>query len=207
MEHRLTYRQLDWPQNLLADLGLDGQNLPPDLIPSLEYLLTERAQRFPRSVGILRQRYQDQEKLEVIGRPMGITRERVRQLINHELRYLQHPEHIKYLQYGVRGVARKQETAARELGWKEGRNYTETHGRLPVPPIDTVTLEDLGLTTRPYNILKRAGKTTVADILAMDFKRLIHLRNMGRKSYEEIIRTLEREGFDCSRLKPQEEVV
>ena len=47
-------------------------------------------------------------------------------------------------------------------------------------------IEDLGLSVRTYNCLKRSGITKVGQVLQMDRKELLSVRNFGLKSYEEL---------------------
>lgn len=47
-------------------------------------------------------------------------------------------------------------------------------------------IERLGLSVRAYNCLKRAGIDTVERLCAMTDRDLFHVRNLGRKSYEEV---------------------
>ena len=49
-----------------------------------------------------------------------------------------------------------------------------------------VPLDELGLSTRTYNCLKRAGLTNVGQILERDDDDLLAIRNLGAKSLEEI---------------------
>jgi DNA-directed RNA polymerase subunit alpha len=47
-------------------------------------------------------------------------------------------------------------------------------------------IEELDLSTRTYNCLKRADITKVGQVLEMDEKALLSVRNLGQKSMEEI---------------------
>ena len=49
-----------------------------------------------------------------------------------------------------------------------------------------ISIDDLDLTVRSNNCLRRAGINTVEDILAKTEDELIHVRNLGRKSLDEI---------------------
>jgi DNA-directed RNA polymerase subunit alpha len=56
---------------------------------------------------------------------------------------------------------------------------------IPADVYDT-QIEDLELSTRTYNCLKRADITRVGQVLQMDEKALLSVRNLGQKSMEEI---------------------
>jgi len=61
------------------------------------------------------------------------------------------------------------------------------------------TLEDLDVTVRSYNCLKRAGINTVGDLVKMSEEDLCHIRNMGRKCVEEIVEKLDGLGLELRR--------
>lgn len=67
---------------------------------------------------------------------------------------------------------------------------------LTIPPdIYDTPIEDLDLSTRTYNCLKRADITKVGQVLQMDEKALLSVRNLGQKSMEEIRDKLVERGF------------
>lgn len=49
-----------------------------------------------------------------------------------------------------------------------------------------MTIEDLDLSVRSYNCLKRAEINTVADLMQKSEDDMIKVRNLGRKSLEEV---------------------
>ena len=51
----------------------------------------------------------------------------------------------------------------------------------------SVSLADLDLSVRSYNVLGRYGCRTLADIIKINEDEFYHIRNLGRKSAEEII--------------------
>ena len=53
-----------------------------------------------------------------------------------------------------------------------------------------MTLEDLDLSVRSYNCLKRSGIKTVQDLCNMKESELMTVRNLGKKSHKEIIEKL-----------------
>lgn len=71
---------------------------------------------------------------------------------------------------------------------------------IPSKVYDT-PIEDLDLSVRAYNCLKRAGITKVGQVLEMSEEDLLGVRNFGRKSLEELREKLEQRGFiEGSRL-------
>ena len=49
-----------------------------------------------------------------------------------------------------------------------------------------LTIEELDLSVRSFNCLKRANINTVADLIARTEEDMMKVRNMGRKSLEEV---------------------
>lgn len=47
-------------------------------------------------------------------------------------------------------------------------------------------IEDLELSVRSYNCLKRAGITTVEELIDKTEDELMHVRNLGKKSLKEV---------------------
>ena len=60
------------------------------------------------------------------------------------------------------------------------------------------SIDELELSVRSYNCLKRAGINTVEDLCAKSMDDLMKVRNMGRKSLDEILNKLEGMGLHLS---------
>lgn len=60
------------------------------------------------------------------------------------------------------------------------------------------TIEELDLSVRSYNCLKRAGINTVQDLTNRSENDMMKVRNLGRKSLEEVISKLEGMGLSLS---------
>ena len=58
-----------------------------------------------------------------------------------------------------------------------------------------MTIEDLDLSVRSFNCLKRAGINTVEDLTNKTEEDMMKVRNLGRKSLEEVIAKLDSFGF------------
>lgn len=59
-----------------------------------------------------------------------------------------------------------------------------------------VSIEDLDLSVRPYNCLKRAGISSLSELVSKTKKEIRDIKNLGQSSYEEIIEKLKEQGFD-----------
>jgi DNA-directed RNA polymerase subunit alpha len=75
------------------------------------------------------------------------------------------------------------------LGGEEGKNHI----------LDTV-IEDLDFSVRTYNCLKRAGINTIGDLVARSEEDMMKVRNLGKKSLEEVIQKLEELGLSLAAL-------
>ena len=58
-----------------------------------------------------------------------------------------------------------------------------------------MTIEELDLSVRSFNCLKRAGINTVEDLISKSEEDMMKVRNLGRKSLEEVIYKLSTLGF------------
>ncbi len=57
-------------------------------------------------------------------------------------------------------------------------------------------IEDLEFSVRSYNCLKRAGMHVIADIVAKTEHDMIKVRNLGKKSLEEVINKIHDLGLE-----------
>ena len=61
------------------------------------------------------------------------------------------------------------------------------------------TIEELDLSVRAFNCLKRAGVNTVGDLIGKSPEEMMKVRNLGKKSLEEVMSKLESLGFNLSK--------
>lgn len=59
-----------------------------------------------------------------------------------------------------------------------------------------MTIEELDLSVRSFNCLKRAGINTVEDLINKSEEDMMKVRNLGRKSLEEVVNKLQSLGFN-----------
>ena len=58
-----------------------------------------------------------------------------------------------------------------------------------------IPLEELNLSVRAYNCLKRAQVNSVSDVMGCSYEELLEIKNFGSKSADEVIEALERIGI------------
>lgn len=204
-----------YPYNLLDDICGEPYRgiLDEDQQHGLDYVigtLTERQQ------DCIKRYYDGEESLEDIGRANGVTRERIRQIIAKSLRMLRHPSRKRYITHGfdiASGALRKQaEDRHREhIEWLEAE-YTAKIAELQqkISNADSITdykqatefvksmdtpIHELDLSVRSFNCLARAGIDTLGKICGLSYDELAKVRNVGRKSVEEIVAVVHANGF------------
>ena len=65
------------------------------------------------------------------------------------------------------------------------------------------SLEEMDLSVRAYNVLKRAGLNTAKDISELDYFQISRIRNLGKHTYDEVIEKLNGLGYNTEALMPQ----
>jgi hypothetical protein len=73
---------------------------------------------------------------------------------------------------------------------KEKEGIKEKNQIKPIDPYTHIAIEELQLSVRPYNCLKRAQINTIGDLLEYSPEKLLELKNFGRKSADEVFATL-----------------
>lgn len=82
-----------------------------------------------------------------------------------------------------------------EVGSKEIMVEKDDDGKEKVLEM---TIEELDLSVRSFNCLKRAGINTVEDLIGKSEEDMMKVRNLGRKSLDEVIAKLSSLGFGLS---------
>lgn len=72
-------------------------------------------------------------------------------------------------------------------------------GESPKEKVLDMTIEDLDLSVRSFNCLKRAGIDTVSDLVSRSEDEMIKVRNLGKKSLEEVTQKLQSLGLGLRR--------
>ena len=62
-----------------------------------------------------------------------------------------------------------------------------------------MTIEELDLSVRAFNCRKRAGVNTVADLINKSQDEMMKVRNLGKKSLEEVLAKLDSLGFSLNK--------
>lgn len=185
-------KNLNWPLNILNDL-LDME-LVSSGIASCIHSLTSREQE------VMYYRYKDLMSYGEIASKIGISKERVRQIIMNSLRKLRNPRHMLNMNLLPKSVAeslKKIDIVPYHI--EKLDKYDEAVGNNNYSD----AFWDLDLDVRCFNCMARAGFRTVKDIikeLTNPDCRFINIRNLGVTSYNKIVKSCERvAGVDLSK--------
>ena len=80
----------------------------------------------------------------------------------------------------------------------DGRPIVVEKSADPQSTVLDMTIEELDLSVRSFNCLKRANINTVADLISKTENEMMKVRNLGRKSLEEVIGKLEAMGLSLA---------
>ena len=184
----------DYPRNLMA--AIMKQDYYNDKLPDIEDVNNTLLTLLPHERNVIEFRYKDGLTLKETADYVRVTSERVRQIEQKALRKLRHKSRLNNLVY-VQVKASDYNVLLDEV-----RKLRADVSRLMIQmnsdpgsilkSNELITLEELNLSIRPYNCLKRAGIHTIGDILTHD---LLRVRNLGRKSLREIVNVVESYGF------------
>ena len=198
-----------YPGNLLDAIWGESENgllvatsYAADTDGMLAYLLETDLTARERTV--IKLRFAEGQTYEQAGKAFNVTRERILQVEHKAIRKLKAKKH--YLTLGMKGLIQREgaEAVALErkrifddaagfialaIGEEKAAQYRdatsdgETIGKaekLERP------IEELGLSVRSYNCLKRVCINTVGEILRTGYYGIAEVRNLGRKSLTEI---------------------
>lgn len=206
-----------YPYNLLSAICGEDEvipiepehDVPADFYGSMEYMIATLS---PRERDILHLRYAHGMTLREIAAQYEVGQERVRQIEAKAIRKLQHPKRLQYIKTGVQGMIRRICDKTRDVAYNQGFQYAKAsiaeslasetiEATPPEKSILEYSIEELNFSIRTYNCLKRYRYDTVADIMAADRNKLMKIRNLGSKSYDEMCDKLESLGLDVRKLR------
>ena len=181
----------NYPTNIISFIF--GENFEweetEDRLNGLSYAISQLSER---EQVLIQKRFMYLMTYDDIGEELGITRERVRQILIRVKRKLKNPLRLQYIEYGYNGAKEHEKLLASKISEE------------PVEPdpdkrLDKYGISDafwsLRLSVRATNCMCRANLRTIHDILnkirtdGMDG--LIKLPNLGIVTLTEIIRKIE----------------
>lgn len=164
--------------------------------------LTEREET------VIRLRFKDELTLENVGKQICLTRERVRQIEAKALRKMRQPDRQRMMlavPLAEVNEIKNKYTALKEQHDLLVKAFELISGKATTPEsVEKIAnaavwmqsnIENLDFSVRTYNCLRRAGKDTLKDLVEMTEEELRSVRNLGRKSVDEVVYTLEQHGL------------
>ena len=197
----------EYPRNLLlAVRGAWEQEEPTeltaDVLAGIQYALSTLNEREQL---VLCRRYKDGKKLREIGEEIGVKQERSRQIETAALRKLRYPRNMFFMTKGVDEYIKKRCKVEYERGYQVGYNAGYQQGVDEASngvskagisvTIVSLPIEALDMSVRSFNALRRAGYVTIGDLLNVDEKGIIHIKNLGSKQRQEVAVSLYRYGI------------
>ena len=156
-----------------------------------------------REQGVLACRFQRKLTLEQTGKEYCVTRERIRQIEAKALRKLRHPIKANMMRAvpltELQAHVSEHQRLLDEYAWLkkafEALAQKKAEPGVIIPMAEYASrlempIEHLDLSVRSYNCLRKAGKNTVGDVAEMTVNELSEVRNLGRKSMEEVMQKL-----------------
>lgn len=211
----------EYPLNLLDAVDSDNvwqYPVPADINGTVEYLLHTFLSQ--RENDILHQRFKLCKTYAEIGEIYQITGERVRKIEEKALNRLRSPGCMKYLQNGIYKATQidinnaAEQAVSAELSTAVAYlrelliNKTNFLDERPVIVTAKTEIEDLNLSVRCYNSVKRAGINKVGDLEKFTFRELRRIRNLGKHSLDELIEKLAEQGVSFQEeTDPDEKIV
>lgn len=199
-------KKKEYPENLLSQVFVNGlpTEMPDDVALVLEYIiqktLTEREGR------VLDMRYKRYMTMAAIGEEYGLRADRIRQIEAKAVRKLRHPSRSRYILMGMEGYINYLRDTAVDERLREYKKeiislekkiaeLTDTEYEEEKNELENAPLAELDLSVRTFNILYRAGYSTVKELLDADAEKIVSLSNLGLKNFSDLIDVLSEKGF------------
>lgn len=161
---------------------------PRQMREEMARMLSEREFR------VISLRYDEGLSLEEVGKILGVTRERVRQVESHAIQKLRaRKDHFRMIpEYRVAYLERQ----VKSLQLQIANCNVDTKEKS-----EDVPIEDLDLSVRSYNCLRNAGISTLAQLSQKKESEVLKMHNLGKKSFLEIRKKMTELGL---RFAPEE---
>lgn len=187
--------------------------IPDDVTERLTEVISELPGDLSKVMFML---YRDGMTLKEAGEELQKSGERIRQLKERALRMLRNQRRTAYMLMGAPGeevyisrvraeelrekaendytcrMMRKEIERLDRLIWAKKKIIKDEQEVIPIEEWDTLNIH---LSVRGYNALKKSGVNTFGQLLALTYDDLLNIRNLGRKTAEDIMEELGKAGF------------
>lgn len=173
-------------------------NIFPDFEERLRDWIT-KSDLTEREKYVLIQRIFNEKTLAEVGKKAGVTRERIRQIEAKAYRKLRHPMYRNTFKDDFRELSDSDIFHSYRRAFYDSLFDEEEAKKEAYAPLkavleeqeeryqDNTFIEELELSVRTYNVLKRSNINTLKDLSRYSIADLCGLRNMGKKGIGEIL--------------------
>lgn len=159
----------------LEEISEDMLIVHDDFDEAFKYL--EENVLTPKEVIAIRLYFLDGRNYRETALIMGLSNSRARQLVLNSIRKCR--RYKNYFLVGYNEYKKKQEATRNGIG----------------VDVDSIYLDELGLSNATCNVLKRAGCNTIGDIRGVSLSRILRIRNLGSVRFKELSDALEKLGI------------
>ena len=180
-----------YPYNLLEEVFANKEYEPAELTDDMaDGLFYAIATLGARREAILRMYYAEGKGAREISDYFGVTTSAIYTLKRNAVMRLRRHDAICYITYGKTGFEEREQRLRLEKEIKKNsEQYQQVMG---------VRFEELDLSVRSFDCLRRAGYVTIGDIVDLTEEEIIHIKNISWKQYDEIGRKLLARGVSDS---------
>lgn len=172
-----------YPYNLLEEIFANKEyeltELSEDMADGLTYAISALGER---RKAIVQMYYAEGKSVREIAEFFGVSTSAIHTMKRNVVMRLRRPNAMCYITYGKKGFEeREQRMRLEKKVQRNSEHYQQVMG---------VRFEELDLSVRSFNCLRRAGFVTIGDIVDLTEDEIIQIKNMGWKQYDEIGRKL-----------------
>lgn len=195
---------LEWPFNLMADLNkesdpadekfpINKNEAPRDIQAVVMYILTNiqyscRTKCRQRGAVSILFRYRDDTPVKEIASRFGVSTACIYADINVVLEVMRKAVLYRALLIrGLDGYIKDERVASEQRGCHLGYAEGVLNAKKDEQVVDDTLIEDCHFSVRTHNCLIRSGITTIGQLKGKNVEDLLSIRNLGRKSADEIV--------------------
>lgn len=202
-----------WPENICKALDITIDNYPDtydEIVDNFEKRFNELHIYTDREMTIFNLRFKEYKTYDEIGIEIGVSKERIRQILAKSIRKLKRPTIFNrfIVQENKLELLNAEETArirdelknemsvdvameiiAKKYGFESPEEFDDFMQNKRVTKIDILIkdISELDLCVREYSCLKRARIDTIDELVEREIDDLFKIRNLGRKSLRNIV--------------------
>ena len=141
--------------------------------------------------------------LKEIGVFYGVTPERIRQIQAKALRKMRHPRYSNLFKGVSLSELIEKNKKYNELQYEYDvlRRAVDKNNSMSAITRQ-IKISEVDFEARTYNCLARAGLENLGDIADLTYNELISIRNLGKKSYGDVVKVLSQYNLKLKEFEP-----